>query len=222
MKLRHPALAHLLPRGLHAMMMGIFATCRQTEVNPEAQQALLTKGRSILYTCWHGQLAYFLYKFRTPAKNVVLLASPSADGTLIAQVAARFGAHILYGSRQKGGLAALRQMAESLRRGYHGGIIADGSRGPYHRVQKGLILLAKESGAPVLPMAVASNRRIILNTWDRFEVILPFSRIALVIGDPLNVPADSDSKAMAECRRILEDRLRGLYDQCQAYSFPRC
>jgi lysophospholipid acyltransferase (LPLAT)-like uncharacterized protein len=219
-KLRHPALAPLLPRGLHAAMVGIFATCRQTEINLAAKEALLAQGRSILYTCWHGQLAYFIYKFRTTARSIVLLASPSADGELIAQVAARFGAHILYGSRQKGGLSALRRMAAHLRQGYHGGIIADGSRGPYHQVQKGLILLAKESGAPVLPMAVASDRRLILNTWDRFEVILPFSRIALVIGEPLNVPTASDSKAMAACRQILEDRLRGLYDQCQAYSFP--
>ncbi len=219
MKLRHPGLTRLLPPALKAGMTAIFATCRQTEVNAAARERLLATGQPILFTCWHGQLAYFIYKFRTSSQSIVLLASASADGDLIGRVAASFGAGVLSGSRQKGGLAALRQMAALMRQGKHGGIIADGSRGPYHRLQKGVVFLARETGASILPMAVASDRKLVLQTWDRFEVILPFSRVALIIGEPFVIPPDSKVQAMEDCRLILERHLRDLFESGQYHSF---
>lgn len=219
MKLRHPAIARLLPRFITAGMAAIFGTCRQTVVNQEAKEKLMAEGQPVIFACWHGQLAYFIYNFRGIASSIVLLASASTDGELITRVAQRYGAQVLTGSRQKGGLAALREMTALLRQGKHGGIIADGSRGPCHRLQKGLILLARESGAPVLPMAVASSRKLVLNTWDRFEVILPFSQVALIIGEPFVVPPDSDVKALVACRLVLENRLRDLFVAGQHHSF---
>ena len=220
MKLRHPAVARLLPRFITAGMAAIFGTCRQTVVNQEARQNLLAEGQPIIFACWHGQLAYFIYNFRGMASSIVLLASASADGELITRVAQRYGAQVLTGSRLKGGLVALKEMTALLRQGKHGGIIADGSRGPCHRLQKGLIFLAQEAGASILPMAVASSRKLVLNTWDRFEVILPFSQVALVIGEPFVVPPDSDVRAMAACRLALENRLQDLFETCQHYPFP--
>ncbi len=220
MKFRHPSIARLLPRYITAGMSAIFRTCRQTEVNPEAKQKLLAAGQPILFTCWHGQLAYFIYKFRASGQSIVLLASPSADGELISRVAERYGAQVLTGSRQKGGLVALKEMTALMRQGKHGGIIADGSRGPYHRLQKGLIFLARESGAPVLPMAVASSRKLVLNAWDRFEIILPFSQVALVIGEPFVVPLTGNVKDLEACRLALESRLRDLFEASQHYPFP--
>ena len=110
-------------------------------------------------------------------------------------------------------------MAASLKAGHHGGIIADGSRGPYHRLQKGVVFLAREAGVPILPVAVASDRKLILNTWDRFEVILPGSRVALVMGEPFWVPPQANTKVLEVCRRALETRLQDLFALCQHYPF---
>jgi lysophospholipid acyltransferase (LPLAT)-like uncharacterized protein len=218
MKLRNPRWLHVIPPLVKAVMSGVFGSCPATVVNLEAEKKLIAdKDRPILYSCWHGQLAYVFYHFRFRPRRMLLLASPSFDGELIGQVAEKFGAVIVSGSRNKGGLAALKQMAVQMRQGSYGGIIADGSRGPYHQVQKGVVVLAREAGAPVLPVAVASEKKIILNTWDRFELILPGSRVALCFGEPVVVPRDAKGRGLEEFRLELETRLNSLFELSKNY-----
>jgi lysophospholipid acyltransferase (LPLAT)-like uncharacterized protein len=219
MKLRNPRLLQLVPPLGHAVMSGVFGSCRCSIVNEEEEKKIVVQGRSILYTCWHGQLAYTFYHFRYRPRPVALLASPSFDGELIGRIAEKFGAIVFSGSRNKGGLTALKQIAGLMRQGNCGGIIADGSRGPYHQVQKGVVVLAREAGAPVLPVAVASERKITLNTWDRFELILPCSRVALLFGEPLYVPPEARGKGLEEFRLELETRLNNLFEVSQNFTF---
>ncbi len=200
-------------------MSGVFGICPATVVNLAAENKVIDL--PILYTCWHGQLAYVFYHFRFRPRQIVLLASPSSDGELIGHIAEKFGAMIISGSRNKGGLGALKKIAELMRQGMSGGIIADGSRGPYHRMQKGVVMLARDAGAPVLPVAVAGERKITLDTWDRFELILPFSRVALLFGEPIVVPPDVRGKGLEEFRLELEIRLNHLFDLSQNYSFRK-
>ncbi len=150
-------------------------------------------------------------------RPIVLLASPSFDGELISRVAEKFGATVFSGSRNKGGLAALKQIARRMRQGNYGGIIADGSRGPYHHLHKGVVMLARDAGAAIIPVAVASEKKFILDTWDRFELTRPFSRVALLFGERFEVPPDVRSKNLEEYRLQLETKLRNLYDLSQIY-----
>jgi hypothetical protein len=200
-------------------MTGVYGTCRWNVVNPEAEEKLLAQDKPILYTCWHGQLAYVFYHFRSRPREIILLASPSFDGELVGRIGEQFGATIISGSRNKGGLAALKEMAGRMRQGSDGGIIADGSRGPYHHLYKGVLVLAREAGAEVLPVAAASARKITLNSWDRFELTLPFSRIVLLFGEPVSVPPDIRGKSLEEFRLHLEAKLNTLFALGRDY-FP--
>jgi lysophospholipid acyltransferase (LPLAT)-like uncharacterized protein len=217
MKIRHPQLLRLLPPLAKSVMNAVYRSCRKTIVNLEAETQFAEQGRPILYTCWHGQLAYVFCAFAYRPRQIILLASPSFDGELISRVAERFGARIFFGSRNKGGLAALKQIAMCMRQGNYGGIIADGSRGPYHHLQKGVVMLARDAGAAIIPVAVASENKIILNTWDRFELISPFSRVALMYGAPFEVPPDARGKHLEEFRQQLETKLKNLFDLSQVY-----
>ncbi len=51
--------------------------------------------------------------------------------------------------------------------------------------QKGPLYLARETQGPILPVAVAARRKLTFDTWDRFELPLPLSRLALLVGEPL-------------------------------------
>lgn len=215
MKIRNPRLLNLMPPLAWAIMTGVFGSCRAHVVNLEAEKKIMH--RPILYTCWHGQLAYVFYHFRSRPRQIVLLASPSVDGELIGRVAEKFGARIISGSRNKGGLAALKKIAGLMHQGKSAGIIADGSRGPYHHLQKGVVMLARDAGAPVLPVAVASEKKITMSSWDRFELILPYSRVALIFGEPFKVPPDVRSKNMEEFRLKLENNLNNLFSLGQNY-----
>jgi lysophospholipid acyltransferase (LPLAT)-like uncharacterized protein len=217
MKIRNPKLLRLLPPLAKSVMEGVYRSCRKTIVNLEAEKQLVQQGRPILYTCWHGQLAYVFCTFPYRPRPIVLLASPSFDGELISRVAERFGATVYFGSRNKGGLVALKQIAARLRQGDYGGIIADGSRGPYHHLHKGVVILARDAGAAIIPVAVASEKKFILNTWDRFELTRPCSRVALLFGEPLEVPPDVRSKNLEEFRLKLQTKLITLFDLSQNY-----
>jgi lysophospholipid acyltransferase (LPLAT)-like uncharacterized protein len=148
---------------------------------------------------------------------MVLMASPSRDGEFIAQVARGLGFIVLSGSRRKGGVQTLRQMADWFRRGYSCGLITDGSRGPARVAQKGPLYLARETQGAIIPVAVAARRKLTFDTWDRFELPLPLGRIALLAGEPLRVWPEDRGPALEHKRLELESRLNRLFRRSQSY-----
>jgi lysophospholipid acyltransferase (LPLAT)-like uncharacterized protein len=71
----------------------------------------------------------------------------------------------------------------------------------------GIVKLAQLSGRPILPAAVVTSRRKVLDNWDRTSINLPFSRLAMVAGDPITVPVDADSATLESSRQALETSL---------------
>jgi len=215
MKLRfeHPAWHRWLPVWAEKLTHLYFRTCSfSLRVHPESRE-LLASGRPVVGTCWHGQLLPVLYFFSPldKARNyyarlspLILLASPSRDGELVAEVAQRWGVTVCRGSRQKGGARALQEMATYLRQGRRAALVADGSRGPARVAQKGLLFLAREAQVPILPVAMAASRKMVFHTWDRFELPWPFSRIALLVGRPLWVAPDVRGAKLEPLRQQLQ------------------
>jgi 3-deoxy-D-manno-octulosonic-acid transferase len=66
-------------------------------------------------------------------------------------------------------------------------------------------MLAKLSGRPIVPCAMATSRFIALKSWSAFTINLPFSKLGIVVGDPVRVPEDADS-ATLEATRIAVER----------------
>ena len=55
----------------------------------------------------------------------------------------------------------------------------------------GAALAARLAGGLVVPLASACSRpRVLARTWDRFELPLPFSRVVVALGAPLE-PAEA-------------------------------
>src|ERR1700722_19977776 len=71
------------------------------------------------------------------------------------------------------------------------GITPDGPRGPRRVAARGIAQLAALAAVPVLPCAARTSRRIILNTWDRMAIPLPFGRGVVVGGPAIIVPRDA-------------------------------
>ncbi len=218
MKLRwdHPLWRRGAPALAKIFVQAYLRTCApDLIIGPEVKNLLLS-GRPVIYTVWHCHLLFPLYyvrRYYPQLPPVVVMASPSRDGEFIGEVARGLGFTVCFGSRRKGGVKALKQMAEYFRRGYSCGIIADGSRGPARVAQSGPLYLARETQAPLVPLVVASRRKITFNTWDRFELPLPFSRIAVLVGEPLYVQPGDRGRLLEDRRRELETRLNLLFDQ---------
>ena len=60
------------------------------------------------------------------------------------------------------------------------------------RVSEGTIALARLSGVPIIPVGNATSRRWVFDSWDRFQLPLPFSKTVFAYGTPFRVPRDCD------------------------------
>lgn len=66
----------------------------------------------------------------------------------------------------------------------------DGPFGPYRRAKPGALIVARESGLPIQPWAVAARPAIRLDgRWDRHVVPLPFCRLRVFEAAPIRVAA---------------------------------
>ncbi len=140
------------------------------------------------------------------------MVSQSADGEIAASVIRRCGYVPVRGSSSRGGKEALAEMLEYLRthRGVTIGLVVDGPRGPARRSKMGIIVLARETGVPLYPLRIWAQRRILLRSWDRTMIPLPFNRMIAWAGEPIVVPPDVNEEAMEQHRAELERRLNNL------------
>jgi len=161
---------------------------------------------------WHGQ--HFMTPFFSRGHKVKVLISRHRDGEINAVAARRLGVLPIRGSGDhgrrfdlKGGVGAFKTMLTALQDGYNVALTADVPKvsqvaGP------GIVMLAKLSGRPIYPTAVATSRRLTLRNWDRSAVNLPFGTIAIVVGDPVRVPTDADEAMLETCRVAVEQGLK--------------
>jgi 3-deoxy-D-manno-octulosonic-acid transferase len=87
---------------------------------------------------------------------------------------------------------------------------ADVPPGPARRCGEGIITLARMSGRPIVPLAVASSRFLTLDTWSRLTINLPYSKLAFVYGEAIHVPRDADAEALERYRQDLERALNAV------------
>jgi lysophospholipid acyltransferase (LPLAT)-like uncharacterized protein len=185
------------------------ATLRLEIENEQAWLAHLDDGGTVLLCAWHQQffsaIRHFqLYRKYTPG----IMISRSKDGAVVAGVARRSGWLPVRGSSSKGGKAALRKMIAHLKRCRLAGHIVDGPRGPAGIVKPGVIRMARATGAVIVPFYVSAQRRWIFNSWDRFLVPKPFSRVTLRFEQPLRLDRDLGSEEFEQQRQRLETIMR--------------
>ncbi len=157
---------------------------------------------------WHGRILSATYYFR--GRGIVVITSENFDGEWIARIIERFGYGTARGSSSRGGQRALLQLKRALVEGKAAGFTLDGPRGPAERAQPGAVWLAGATGQPLLPFHLEADRSWVARSWDRTQIPKPFSRVALAVGAPIEVPPDADEAVLEAKRLELEEALRGL------------
>jgi lysophospholipid acyltransferase (LPLAT)-like uncharacterized protein len=165
-------------------------------------------GRRPVMAFWHGRILPATYFFRR--RGIVVITSENFDGEWIAGIIERFGYRTARGSTSRGGRRALLQLTRDMAAGQTAGFTLDGPRGPARVAQPGAVWLAKATGNPVVPFHLEASRHWTLGSWDRTQIPKPFSTVALVVGEPIDVPSDADEPAVEAARRLLEERLKVL------------
>jgi lysophospholipid acyltransferase (LPLAT)-like uncharacterized protein len=181
------------------------ATFRLSIENEARWQQLINKGTPVLLCAWHQQFFSAIRHFKSYAKyRPALMISRSRDGAIVAAVARQTGWEAVRGSSSRGGKPALRSMIRHLECSRLAAHILDGPTGPMGVVKAGAIRLAHAAQATIVPFSVSANRALYFNSWDRFMLPLPFSRVTLRFGDPVRFEATNDPEAFEQQRVRLE------------------
>ena len=193
----------------------IWQSCRIEHVRGRETAARAVRdGKSVIPVYWHQHMLFgvhALLALRPEGLKLGFLISPSIDGTAPAMLVEKIGGHVIRGSSTHTGARALRDYYETIvKQHISPAITPDGPRGPLHEFKPGAVMLSQITGKPILPVAVAASRAYTFKTWDRFELPLPFSRIAIIYGEPVKISRTSDAAALAGLQRQMAERLSAL------------
>ena len=163
-------------------------------------------GKPFLICFWHdrGVMASFSWKY---FNRVSWLSSKHFDGYLSGEALKHNGVKIIYGSTNKGGTEALREMVRVAKEGSPLAMTPDGPRGPRHEASVGAIQAARLAEIDIIPVAYSVERKKVLNSWDKFLVPFPFNKGAFVWGTPITPPGKKEAEKVEEVRQKLEKEL---------------
>ena len=159
-----------------------------------------------IYSFWHG--CEFPMMMSNQKNNIVIMVSLSDDGDMMSQILQSFGYIIVRGSSSKGGERALIKIIRYARQGHTLAFAADGPRGPYHKLKSGVVYTAQKTGMPLLPINCSPKNKIVLNTWAKTIIPLPFSKTVQIYGKPVYV---NDGDNIEEKTALVEERLNKLF-----------
>lgn len=141
-----------------------------------------------IFCFWHQCVLPCTVYFRR--SHATILISQSFDGELITRTLRLFGYRAVRGSSSRGsreGLLGLKSVIES---GGTAIFTADGPRGPIYRTKMGPVKLAQLTGARIGAFHLEPEHAWVMDSWDRFLVPRPFTRIAVSWVRWTYVPAD--------------------------------
>ncbi len=221
-----PRLPWLLGRTLAGYIRLVGKSTRWT-IHPQDYATVLREHQPCILAMWHGQHFLVPY-FRPDDADMCVMISRHGDGEINAVAVQQFGIKTIRGSgghgqagktRKRKGAEALRQLLRALKGGTTAVLTADvpkiaGVAG------EGIILLAKLSGRPILPIAVATRYHWGFNSWDKAVLPLPFGKGALIVGEPICVPHDADAPALEQTRLALQEQLNAVHTE--AYRVAGC
>jgi lysophospholipid acyltransferase (LPLAT)-like uncharacterized protein len=177
--------------------------------------------QAVIIAFWHGQ--HFLVPFiGWHPERLNILVTTHKDGEIVARACGHFGLRCIRGSGggdfvRKKAVRAFTTMLHALQRNESVVMTADVPK--VARVAGlGIVTLAKHSGCPIIPVAMATSRRYELSNWDRTCINLPFGRMSAVRGEPIWVARHADDAALEAARAKVEQDMNEVtvraYELC--------
>jgi lysophospholipid acyltransferase (LPLAT)-like uncharacterized protein len=161
---------------------------------------------------WHRCVFSATYYFRD--RGISVMTSRSFDGEYIARIIEAFGFSAVRGSSSRGGVRALLGMHTVIEDGGVAAFTIDGPRGPKYVAKPGPVLLARNTGAPVMAFYVAVSDGWVLNSWDKFIIPKPFTRAHIRWSRPIFVPRDATSESL----KIYHDEMQAALERVRHYA----
>jgi lysophospholipid acyltransferase (LPLAT)-like uncharacterized protein len=189
----------------------VSATWKEDHEGLHKLDELLENNHRYIMMFWHRKFITLFPILRGRPVCVATAASPPGD--VIANMCDRFGySHIQIPDNGK--LLSLQLMEDAFAHAAEGIIAVDGPHGPYHAVKWGTIQAASDLGYLIVPVSIDTRRKIVLShRWDQLEIPGLFTRVSMIIGEPIKVPPDIPKEELPVWTQRLQDVLENL-DEC--------
>ncbi len=193
----------IVPRLVWALLWLVGLTWRYEVIAEEGVRPVLFGERPgpEIYCFWHQCVLPCTMYFRR--SRAVILISRSFDGELITRILRMFGFGAVRGSSSRAGREGLLGLKQVLHAGRTAIFTADGPRGPIYETKMGPIKLAQMTGAPIGVFHLQPEHAWVMNSWDRFLVPKPFTRIVVSWADWTRVPQELDAEQLEPKRQEL-------------------
>jgi len=198
----------------------VYISSKKQFVNHEKFLQAITSQTPVITAFWHNRLMMmpFLAQFAikiNPKYKFMSLASHHGDGQFVGHVLTAFGFQNIYGSSQNGRskknrgieMHSLRTIVRGLKNGKGLGITPDGPRGPNQKINGEIISMAKISGATIMPASYSCSRFMQVNSWDKFKIPLPFSKLVFYCGDLITIEKELSKVEEGFLRLKLEQEM---------------
>jgi lysophospholipid acyltransferase (LPLAT)-like uncharacterized protein len=151
--------------------------------------------RPYIASFWHSCILPSAYIFRD--WGIRVMTSASYDGEYIARIIGKLGFTAVRGSSSRNAVAAQLGLRRALEEGWTVAFTLDGPRGPRHQVKPGPVALGRSSGIALTTFHAAVDKGIVLNSWDKMVIPLPFARVLVRVGKLIHVPPDAGDPEIA-------------------------
>jgi 3-deoxy-D-manno-octulosonic-acid transferase len=208
----------------HSLARYVSLVARTSSITYDPRDALerLEGSHPAILAFWHGQ--FLTIPAVSPREIPVrIMVARHADADALGYALEQFphlglirGAGAGDRQRDRGGATALRLALKALGEGFSLAMTADVPPGPARKAGDGIVTLARLSGRPILPVAVASSRFASLDTWSRLTINLPYSRIGISVGEPILVPRQADEVTQEAYRLRVETALNAATSKAYA------
>lgn len=171
-------------------------------------EKIYSDGKIPIYVFWHNRIFAGTYFFRK--RGIVVMSSKSRDSEYSARLVKHFGFGTVRGSSSRGGVAALTELIRAMREKYPIAFSIDGPRGPKYIAKSGACLVAKKTNNPMMPFILEAEKYWEIGSWDRLQIPKPFSRVRVIIDEPIYVTSEAADEEIENYRIKLQKSLDEL------------
>ena len=195
--------------GLYTYARLVWRTSHFQIQGQEHVRQVHASGRPLILTAWHGMTMMVVgyIDAEEDTSRYVVVVPDDPRGAALSVWARRLGVTPFAVSMDADSMVAARRLLALIRRMKQGHSLylnPDGPDGPSHEPKKGVIFIARKAGALIVPAGAYTGSGFHIPRWDRYTVPAPSSRIAVVLGEPLEVTPQADAE---QARAALQERL---------------
>jgi lysophospholipid acyltransferase (LPLAT)-like uncharacterized protein len=186
------------------LMFLIFLLIRLTRRVEYIGEENLSSSQNHIYAFWHENLPLHFTANLRMKKPQIWLQHPMLFMKPIHIMVKMMGlTEMAYGSSGNKGKVALERVNAQLKNSYSTMINPDGPAGPIKKLKVGVLIMAKETGVPIIPITMDASPKWVMNTWDKKKQPLPFSKIRIEYHEPIYIRENFDDKDIEHLETIL-------------------